>query len=74
MVIVRYASHLQLTAGERGVFLKKAADIIESNVEDIAKMEVQDSGKPIWEARIDVQSVADTLNYFASVVPEAMKG
>ncbi|XP_043207587.1 4-trimethylaminobutyraldehyde dehydrogenase-like [Amphibalanus amphitrite] len=69
-----YEEWSKLTAGERGVFLKKAANIIESNVEAIAKMEVQDSGKPIWEARIDVQSVADTLNYFASVVPEAMKG
>jgi len=37
-------------------------------------MEVRDCGKPIWEARIDVQSVADTLNYFAAVTPEAMKG
>ncbi|XP_037090173.1 4-trimethylaminobutyraldehyde dehydrogenase-like [Pollicipes pollicipes] len=63
-----------LTAAERGVFLKKAATIIEENLEDIAQMEVKDCGKPIWEARIDVQSVADTLNYFAGVTPEAMKG
>ena len=35
--------------------------------EDVAKVEVHDNGKPIWEARLDVEGCADTLEYYAGL-------
>ena len=32
-----------------------------------------DTGKPIWEARFDIESCADTIEYFAGLAP-AMNG
>ena len=31
--------------------------------------QVHDSGKPIWEARVDILSVADALEYYGGLAP-----
>jgi aldehyde dehydrogenase family 9 protein A1 len=58
-----------LSMRERGALLVKAGGVIRSNLEDIARLEVQDTGKPIWEARVDVASCADAFEFFGGVCP-----
>ncbi|CAG0892753.1 unnamed protein product [Darwinula stevensoni] len=53
---------------ERGRRLLGVARVIEENLEDIARLEVRDTGKPIWEARVDVGSCADAFRFFGGVV------
>ena len=50
------------------------AQILRDNAEDIAKLDVIDNGKPIWEARMDLISVLDTLDYHGGVIPAALNG
>ncbi|XP_002736595.1 4-trimethylaminobutyraldehyde dehydrogenase A-like [Saccoglossus kowalevskii] len=57
------------SGSERAAVLRKAAKIIEDNHEDIARTEVKDNGKPISEARYDIVTGIDTLNYYAGLAP-----
>ncbi|KAJ1348044.1 hypothetical protein KIN20_003256 [Parelaphostrongylus tenuis] len=50
---------------ERGNVLKRVAEILSKNCEEISRWECLDSGKPIYEARLDVLSCVDTFNYYA---------
>ncbi|VDM61031.1 unnamed protein product [Angiostrongylus costaricensis] len=50
---------------ERGNVLKRVAETIRKNLEEISRWECLDSGKPIYEARLDVLSCVDTFNYYA---------
>ncbi|XP_070532276.1 4-trimethylaminobutyraldehyde dehydrogenase-like [Ptychodera flava] len=59
----------QYSGGERAKYLRKAAQIITENLEEIAHTEVKDNGKALWEARMDVQSTVDVLEYYAGVAP-----
>uniref|UniRef100_A0A7E4UTC3 Aldedh domain-containing protein n=1 Tax=Panagrellus redivivus TaxID=6233 RepID=A0A7E4UTC3_PANRE len=52
---------------ERGVVLRRAAELIRENVDDISYWEVIDNGKPIEEAKADVLSCAETFDYFSAV-------
>ncbi|ESP01672.1 hypothetical protein LOTGIDRAFT_139335 [Lottia gigantea] len=52
----------------RGKILKKAADIIRSRSEELARTEVLDTGKPIWEARYDIEGCADTIEYYGGII------
>ena len=63
----------QVSLSERGKILNKAGGIIRENLEEIAHLEVKDTGKPIWEARVDVASCADALEYFGGIAP-SIKG
>lgn len=67
----------QKSGFERGQILKKAADIIRSRLEEFAQVETLDTGKPIWEARFDIQGCADTVEYYgglaASIAGEFMQ-
>lgn len=54
---------------ERGRYLTKAASIMRENLESIAQMDVIDNGKPIWEARMDMESVISCLEYYGGVAP-----
>lgn len=54
---------------ERGRRLLKAGSIIRENLQDIAKLEVNDTGKPIWEAEVDISSCADALEYYGGIAP-----
>jgi len=58
-----------LSGMERGRLLTRAAAIVRENLEDIAKLDVKDNGKPIWEARMDVESVISCLEYYGGVAP-----
>ncbi|CAJ0597663.1 unnamed protein product [Cylicocyclus nassatus] len=77
--VVRHAAEAQpewgdLTPLERGKVLHKVAEIMRENLEDIARWEVKTNGKPIYEARVDIQSSADTFDFFGGVAPAVLQG
>ncbi|KAH7731646.1 Protein ALH-12 b [Aphelenchoides avenae] len=59
---------------ERAKILSRAAEIIQANAESIAQWEVRTNGKCINEAKVDVDSSADTFRFYAGITPEALKG
>ncbi|KAK5978643.1 Betaine aldehyde dehydrogenase, partial [Trichostrongylus colubriformis] len=63
-----------LTALERGKILRKAAEIIRANLEDIARWEVKTNGKSIYEARMDIESSADCFDFYGGVAPAVLQG
>ncbi|SBT16044.1 NAD/NADP-dependent betaine aldehyde dehydrogenase [Marinomonas gallaica] len=53
---------------ERGRILKRAADLLREQNDDIAKLEVLDTGKPLQEALVvDIQTGADVIEYYAGL-------
>ncbi|XP_055947671.1 4-trimethylaminobutyraldehyde dehydrogenase-like [Argiope bruennichi] len=52
---------------ERGQVLLKAAQKIREKLENLACCEVIDTGKPIWEARVDIDGCADVFEYFGGI-------
>jgi len=57
-----------MSGAERGRILNKAARILRDRNNELARLEVQDTGKPIQEAEaVDVVSGADCVEYFAGV-------
>jgi betaine-aldehyde dehydrogenase len=58
----------QKTGAERGRMLVQAAQLLRSRCSDLAKLEMQDVGKPISETlAVDVSSAADCLEYFGGL-------
>ena len=59
-----------MTGAERGRILLRAAAILRERNDELAKLEVLDTGKPIAEAlEVDVISGAECIEYFAGVAP-----
>ncbi len=57
-----------LTGTERGRVLRRAADILRRQNDELAQLETCDTGKPIQETRVvDVISGADCLEYFGGL-------
>ncbi|MEA3505245.1 MAG: betaine-aldehyde dehydrogenase [Bacteroidota bacterium] len=55
---------------ERGRILKKAAQLLRNRNQEIAEIEVKDTGKPISEAvEVDVTTGADALEYYGGIAP-----
>ncbi|CAG5120371.1 unnamed protein product, partial [Candidula unifasciata] len=52
---------------DRGLVLKRAAAIIRKRAEELARTEVLDTGKPIWEARVDILGCANTHDYYGGL-------
>lgn len=40
---------------------------MQDRLEEFAQTEVLDTGKPIWEARYDIQGCADTIDYYGGL-------
>ena len=59
----------RMSGMERGRLLTRAASIIRDNLEDIARLDVMDNGKPIWEARADLETVMASLEYYGGLAP-----
>ncbi|KAJ8314370.1 hypothetical protein KUTeg_008931 [Tegillarca granosa] len=62
-----FKSWSKLSGNERGSILKKAASIVRARSEELARTEVLDTGKPIWEARWDILGCADTIDYYGGL-------
>ena len=58
----------RISGAERGRILNNAAKIIRSRVDELAYIEVLETGKPIQEAQsVDVFSGADAIEYFSGI-------
>ena len=59
-----------MTALERSRILLKAVSILRSRNDELAKLEVADTGKPLQEAlEVDIASGADVIEYYAGLAP-----
>lgn len=60
----------KMSGTERGRILKKAVDILRERNDELAKIEVTDTGKPLSEAiEVDVVTGADAIEYYAGIAP-----
>ena len=58
----------EMSGAERGRILNKAAALLRENNDEIARLEVLDTGKPLQEAiAVDVLSGADAVEYYAGI-------
>lgn len=64
-----FGSWKSLSGADRGRILLKTAELVRQNVEELAQNEVLDNGKPIWEARMDMDTVIGCLEFFGGVAP-----
>lgn len=56
----------KMPARERGKVLARIADRLMARVDEVARLETLDNGKPIFESRyVDVPTCADILSYYA---------
>ncbi|RJX71031.1 betaine-aldehyde dehydrogenase [Vibrio sinensis] len=63
-----------MTPLERSRILLKAVELLRAQNDELAKLEVVDTGKPLQEAiAVDVASGADVIEYFANLAP-SMQG
>jgi acyl-CoA reductase-like NAD-dependent aldehyde dehydrogenase len=62
-----------LAPAERANALRRFATVVEGAVEELALLEVMNSGHPIGQARWEAGHVRDVLNYYAAA-PERMIG
>jgi acyl-CoA reductase-like NAD-dependent aldehyde dehydrogenase len=54
-----------LSPRERGKRLTRAADLLESRLDEFAKLETLQNGKPLFESKIDVSMSVEVLRYYA---------
>lgn len=60
-----------LSAEQRSQYMLDLADAIEERLEDFAKAESQDTGKPVWLARkVDIPRACANLRFFAKGVTQ----
>lgn len=59
----------QMTGNERGKILRNVAQRVRENQEELARVETHDTGKPLWEARLDIEGCADTIEFYAGLAP-----
>ena len=52
---------------ERGRILIRAANLIRDNLEEFARAETLDNGKPVWESRMDLDTVTGCLEYYGGM-------
>ncbi|MCX5497697.1 aldehyde dehydrogenase family protein [Kaistia dalseonensis] len=57
----------KMKASERAAVLLRTADLIEANLERIARLDAIESGKPIRQARGEIAGAADIWRYAASL-------
>ena len=59
-----------ISGSERAVYLRRFAKKITENLDEIAKLETQNNGKPYPEAQWDVEDSAGTFEYYAGLAEE----
>ena len=52
---------------ERGRIVRKIADLIERDAEELAKLETLDTGKTLEESRWDMEDIAEVFRYYADI-------
>ncbi len=71
--LVAQATWRSLTPAARGGALRDFATVVGSHIEELAALEVVNSGHPITQARWEAGHVRDVLTYY-SAAPERMTG
>jgi len=61
----------KLTAWDRAKILKKTADLIRERADGISRTLTMEQGKPVPEARAEINQTADTFEWFAEEVKRA---
>jgi succinate-semialdehyde dehydrogenase / glutarate-semialdehyde dehydrogenase len=61
----------KVSAYERGKILHKAAELVRARADEIAKVLTQEQGKVFMEAKLEVQSAGDILDWYAGEGPRA---
>ncbi|KUI96917.1 betaine-aldehyde dehydrogenase [Vibrio sp. MEBiC08052] len=65
-----FARWSAMTAVERSRILLKAVEILREKNDELAKLEVLDTGKPLQEAlEVDIVTGADVIEYYAGLAP-----
>ncbi|XP_071507075.1 4-trimethylaminobutyraldehyde dehydrogenase-like [Diadema antillarum] len=54
---------------ERARTMQRAAQKMRDNLEDFARLESTNNGKAIWEARFDIHSAIDAIDFYAGLAP-----
>ena len=60
-----FAAWRKIPANERANTMRKAAALVRERASDIARLMTQEQGKPFAEARIEMLSAADIIEWFA---------
>lgn len=60
-----FATWRRVSAFDRSKLMRKAADLLRSRADDIARLMTMEQGKPLSEARMEVLAGADTIDWFA---------
>jgi succinate-semialdehyde dehydrogenase/glutarate-semialdehyde dehydrogenase len=60
-----FAAWKKVSAYDRAKLMRKAADILRSRADEIARLMTQEQGKPFPEARMEVLAGADVIDWFA---------
>jgi len=69
-----YNSWSDTTIQERSKILMRIADLIETNLDQLAKTESKDQGKPVWLAtQIDIPRTAYNFRFFATAILHHME-
>jgi acyl-CoA reductase-like NAD-dependent aldehyde dehydrogenase len=63
----------EVTPADRGMLLHRLADAIEERADDLATLEARNAGKPIGDARGEIEMVVQTFRYYAAA-PERLLG
>lgn len=65
-----FAVWSSMTAVERSRILLKAVQILRERNDELAELEVKDTGKPLQEANcVDIETGADVIEYYAGLAP-----
>jgi betaine-aldehyde dehydrogenase len=68
-----YPAWRALSARKRSVLLHKLADTIAEHTDELATLEARNAGKPIGDARGEMEMVVETFRYYAGA-PERLTG
>ena len=67
------ASWREVVPADRGQLLRRFSEVVDSHLEELAQLEVSNSGHTIGNARWEAGNVRDVLNYY-SAAPERLFG
>jgi succinate-semialdehyde dehydrogenase / glutarate-semialdehyde dehydrogenase len=60
-----FAAWKRVSAFERGKLMRKAAELLRSRADDIARLMTLEQGKPVGEAKVETLAAADIIDWFA---------
>ncbi len=58
----------QTPTAERAALLRRVADLLQRDREELGRLEARDAGKTVEEGRVDIDCVTDAFRYFADLV------